>query len=273
MIPTSVLTHLTRVPGVRNLWRKYQWGRFETRVRFGICRRPHYAYGVHRAALLAKSLGLKSISVFEFGVAGGNGLLALESLAQEVSRLVGIHIATYGFDTGTGMPPPKGYRDLPYIWEEGFYKMEPEKLRERLTTAKLVLGDVRETIPALMNVVGFEPVGFIAFDLDYYSSTKDAFQVFVENPETRLPRVYSYFDDIYWPEAACHNPYIGELAAIREFNEEYEFLKLCPINMLEWMLPYQSAWQEQIYVMHDFHHPLYSVNITPKDASHTQLPL
>jgi hypothetical protein len=201
MIPTSVLTHLTRVPGVRNLWRKYQWGRFETRVRFGICRRPHYAYGVHRAALLAKSLGLKSISVFEFGVAGGNGLLALESLAQEVSRLVGIHIATYGFDTGTGMPPPKGYRDLPYIWEEGFYKMEPEKLRERLTTAKLVLGDVRETIPALMNVVGFEPVGFIAFDLDYYSSTKDAFQVFVENPETRLPRVYSYFDDIYWPEA------------------------------------------------------------------------
>jgi hypothetical protein len=26
-------------------------------------------------------------------------------------------------------------------------------------------------------------------------------------------------------------------------------------------------------VMHDFHHPLYSVNITPKDASHTQLPL
>ena len=127
--------------------------------------------------------------------------------------------------------------------------------------------------PCSLNVVGFEPVGFIAFDLDYYSSTKDAFQVFVENPETRLPRVYSYFDDIYWPEPACHNPYIGELAAIREFNEEYEFLKLCPINMLEWMLPYQSAWQEQIYVMHDFHHPLYSVNITPKDASHTQLPL
>ncbi len=40
----------------------------------------------------------------------------------------------------------------------------------------------------------------LAFDLDYYSSTKTALQLFEGGPESRLPRVYCYFDDIMWPE-------------------------------------------------------------------------
>jgi hypothetical protein len=60
------------------------------------------------------------------------------------------------------------------------------------------------------------PVGFVAFDLDYYSSTTVAFRVFEKE---HLPRVHCYFDDTIWPESAYHNEYIGELCAIREFNE------------------------------------------------------
>ena len=51
------------------------------------------------------------------------------------------------------------------------------------------------------------PIGFIAFDIDYYSSTVQSFRIFAAGPESRLPRVYCYFDDLVWPEEACHNDY------------------------------------------------------------------
>ena len=40
--------------------------------------RPHYTWGLLHSAYLARSLGLPRISTIEFGVAGGNGLIALE---------------------------------------------------------------------------------------------------------------------------------------------------------------------------------------------------
>ena len=70
-----------------------------------VCR-PHYTWGVLHAAHLAKVLGIKRISVIEFGVAGGNGLVSLENIAQEVERLLGVGIDVYGFDTGVGLPKP-----------------------------------------------------------------------------------------------------------------------------------------------------------------------
>src|SRR6187549_2659720 len=39
---------------------------------------PQYTWGVLQAAHLATTLGIRRISVIEFGVAGGNGLVALE---------------------------------------------------------------------------------------------------------------------------------------------------------------------------------------------------
>ena len=43
------------------------------------------------------------------------------------------------------LPPPEDYRDLPYYWKSGQYRMEVDKLRQRLRSAKLILGDVRKT--------------------------------------------------------------------------------------------------------------------------------
>jgi hypothetical protein len=273
VLSDRVLPRLARVPGVRSLWSRFPVGQLSTRIRYGISARPMYAYGVYRAASMAKQLGLGSITAIEFGVAGGRGLLALEDIADEVARDLNIEISVLGFDSATGMPGATDYRDLPYVWEKGFYQMDEALLRSKLRHARLVLGNVAETIPRFLDDAGVPPIGFVAFDLDYYSSTRDAFGIFGGKPESRLPRTWCSFDDIMWPETACHNEFVGELCAIREYNEQHEKLKLCPIHMLAHMQPIPAAWHKQIYVHHDFLHPLYCVNLTPHTVQYTQKPL
>jgi hypothetical protein len=196
----------------------------------------------------------------EFGVAGGDGLVALESLSKEIAAFFGINIDVFGFDTGEGMPMPTDYRDLPHVWSKGFYRMDKERLRKRLNVnTRLFIGDVGETVHKLVEARC--PLGFVAFDMDYYSSTKEALRAFDLPQFTRLPRIYCYFDDILYPELACHNHWIGELCAIREFNDEHSDKKLGALNLLRWLRPRPEPWNDQIYVLHDFHHPLYSVHI------------
>jgi hypothetical protein len=268
-----MIRHLTRIPGVRRLWAKIPIGSVALRTEYDVWDRPHYAYGVYTAAQLARSLGLPSLSVIEFGVAGGDGLLALEHIADRVGQNLGIRIAVFGFDTGEGMPPPVDYRDLPHVWQAGFYSMDQRKLRSRLTSAELVLGDVAATVPELVSRPGLPPVGFVAFDLDYYSSTKCAFKIFDGPPSSHLPRTYCYFDDIVWPEHACYNEYTGELCAIREFNAENDRRKIGKLSNLAWMRRHPALWNEQIYVSHDFDHPLYCRLVTPSGDMHRELRL
>jgi hypothetical protein len=147
MIPENLVRRLTQIPGARTIWHNFPVGTVERRVRFGIWPRLHYAFGVYAAADEAKRLGLKAISVFELGVAGGRGLLALESIAAEIGAAMGIEISVFGFDSGEGMPSPAGYRDIPYIRDQGFYKMDADALRSRLKSARLILGSVAQTIP------------------------------------------------------------------------------------------------------------------------------
>jgi len=260
-----LLTRVIQIPGIRRLWVRFPFGSVPTRVRYDVWDRPNYAYGVNSAAELACKLGLPGITVIEFGVAGGNGLISLERIAAIVGQHFGIKISVFGFDTGEGMPASVDYRDLPYVWSRGFYRMDRAGLESKLTSAKLVIGKVEET---LTSFVAPYPIGFIAFDLDYYSSTKSAFRAFEAD---HLPRVYCYFDDTIWPESACHNDYTGELCAIREFNMEHIDTKICQIHGLAHTQPRKAGWNEAIYVFHDFKHPLYCVNLTPKE--HSQIPL
>jgi hypothetical protein len=269
MLSERILNRLIQIPGIRTLWTKVPVGSVERRVRFGAFPRPHYAYGIYYAADLAKRLGIPSISVIELGVAYGAGLLAMESISGVVANDLGVAIHVAGFDTGQGMPAPTDYRDLPHVWGEGFYAMQEEKLRARLSlTTELVIGGVADVVhrwnaPA--------PIGFVAFDLDYYSSTKAALSLF-EASEHRphLPRVYCYFDDIIEPARACYNEHVGELLAIREFNDAHASLKVCPIHLLRHTLPYRAPWCDAMYVLHDFHHPLYCRNITGSKEASTQ---
>jgi hypothetical protein len=201
---------------VRFAQRRSPFASFLSRLEWDAVDRPHYGYGLHQAARQADALGMSTISAFELGVAGGNGLITLESLAAEVTAVTGVQIEVYGFDAGGGMPNPVDYRDLPYVWQPGFFAMDADALRARLQRARLVLGDVRETIPTFVERGTFAPVGFISFDLDYHSSTVHAFELLDVPPELRLPRVLCYFDDVIGDDWELHSPYTGELAAIAD---------------------------------------------------------
>ena len=218
--------------------------------------RPHFVWGVLQSAHLAKAIGIERISVIEFGVAGGNGLLSLEKAAQKVEPIFGIRIDVYGFDTGAGLPQPVDYRDLPNLWTEAAFPMDFAKLNKRLTKAKLVVGLVGETITQFIRSKP-APVGFISFDLDYYSSTMDAFKLFEGDQAVLLPRIHCYFDDIM---GFSFSEYNGERLAIEDFNAGHDMKKISPIYGLKYFLPppyNQEVWSEMFYMAHIFDHPLY----------------
>ncbi len=234
------------------------------KVAYDALERPNYAYGVLRAAEQAKALGINHISAIEFGCAGGNGLLALEHIAEEVTRATGVNVDVYGFDIGEGLPKPLDYRDLPYAWKSEQFKMDIPKLKSRLRFARLVIGDVKDTVTEFCRRDDIAPIGFISFDLDYYTSTIAAFEIFGCRNRYLLPRLYCYFDDCIGPDNELHSRFTGELLAIDEFNEREEMKKIAPINGLSHKRIIPAVWNDSMYVAHIFEHPLYCQYIDPQ---------
>jgi hypothetical protein len=218
--------------------------------------RPSYTWGLMHAALLAKALDIDRVAAIEFGVAGGNGLVALERAALKLERAVGVGIDVHGFDTGRGLPRPTDYRDMPNLYTESTYKMDVGRLRARLERATLHLGLVADTVTKFLATAP-PPIGFISFDLDYYSSTVAAFAVLGADHARVLPRVHCYFDDIMG--LTC-SEFTGERLAIAEFNETHADRKIALIPGLRYFLapPFaQQQWSEMMYLAHFFDHPLY----------------
>ncbi len=236
---------------------------FTEKLRYDALPRANYAYGTYYAALQARALNIPKISTIEFGVAGGSGLVELENIAFEVEKETGVVVDVYGFDTGSGMPQPKDYRDMPYVWQPGFFKMDVAALQARLKKAQLVLGDVEETIGEFVKEKP-APIGFISFDLDYYYSTVEALKLCEQDSEFFLPRVYCYLDDIIGDDFEIHNHFTGELLAIDEFNQRHEKRKIDKINALRYKRMLWSPWVEQMYVFHIFDHPHYCTYVNPK---------
>ena len=271
----NLLGHLTRIPSFLGLWLRCfpKLGSLETRVKYGVFQYPQYAYGAYWSACLASRLGIPRITVAELGVAGGRGLLALEALSEEIESVLGVQVDVVGFDTGEGLPKPADYRDLPHIWAEGSYRMDQEALRPRLRRAQLILGDVGQTIPQWLDSGIRAPLGFVAIDLDYYSSTKSALAIFRGLESSHLPRVHCFFDDVAANDLGCMSQFVGELLAIREFNEESEDRKIARIELLRANRTRWEDWQDMMYVFHDFRHAQYTTRISSKGPRHTQLPL
>src|SRR5215207_985617 len=74
----------TRIHLLRLLDRAFDVLSYEHKLLYNTLDRPHYGYGLLKAAELARRLGYARISAIEFGVAGGNGLLSLERHAARV---------------------------------------------------------------------------------------------------------------------------------------------------------------------------------------------
>lgn len=246
---------------------------YELRCALDFYPRPHYAYGVQQAVELASRLGIDRISVVEFGVAGGAGLVELSRQAELAKRATGVEVDVYGFDTGQGLPRPTDHRDLPYIWREGEFSMDIAALQKRLPEARLILGNLSDTAPQFLDNEQPAPIGFVAIDLDFYSSTAAALTIFSGDHKHFLPRVFFYFDDLVGDDdQILHNEYVGELAAVREFNDATDTAKLAPINGLRHKRAVPAPWNDSFYALHRFDHPDYGSYVGPVDRE-TQLPL
>ena len=217
---------------------------------------PSYTWALLHTGHVAKTLGMRRISAIEFGVAGGNGLLALENAAELVKQKMGIEVDVYGFDTGVGLPRPLDYRDLPNLYPEGEYRMDVDKLKKRLKHARLVLGLVEETVPKFL-LSHPAPIGFMSIDVDYYTSTVEILKVLECGQNLLMPRIHCYFDDIL---GMTFSEYTGERLAIAEFNNSHQMRKISPLFGLKHFLrePYSNQpWCEQMYMAHIFDHDLY----------------
>ena len=225
---------------------------------FNAIERPHYAYCMLGAARLANRLGIDRISAIEFGVAGGNGLKFMCDFAGEVRRATGVTVDCIGFDSGKGMPEPRGREDLPYWFKAEQYRMDVPALKARVPEAKLILGEISDTIVGFAERERPAPIGAIMNDVDYYSSTMATLGLLKQakrNPESFLPRLFMYFDDIIGSEIEMYGPFNGQLAAIETFNTEQQD---CKIHLNQNLLPLNHiTFRYQIYYAHLFEHPDY----------------
>lgn len=215
--------------------------------------RGNYAWCVLHAASVARHLGVQRISALEFGVAGGNGLVALERAAEHASG-DGVEVEVHGFDTGQGLPAPADHRDTPYVHAAGHFPMDEAALRARLSRAQLHLGLVRDTLASWASDA---PVGFVALDLDYYSSTVDALALFELPAERLMPRVMVYVDDAHgYPWGDTNGP----RAAIREFNDR-STRALDHLYGMRHLVPraaFDHRWPEALWLAHVYDHPRYA---------------
>lgn len=231
------------------------FGSFRMKVAWDLVVRQQYAFGALEAADIAKACGLSAVTLIEIGVASGGGLINLAVIAERVSKETGIRCEVHGFDSGVGMPAPVDYRDHPDLYTQGDFTMNAEALRAILPAGcELHLGPLRATIPRFLERVGpAAPIGFVALDVDYWSSTVQALELFQGKPEQYLPRTVVYVDDI---ALDGHNSAAGASLAISEFNQAMSRRRLERHAFLENRRIFRRpAWIKQTMFLHVLDHP------------------
>jgi hypothetical protein len=241
---------------------------FSYQDRLSICAvdRPHYGHCLFEAAKLASRLNYPRISAIEFGCGGGNGLLSAEMHIAEVEKLFPVRFELYGFDSGKGLPPSKDYRDFPYYFNSGQFKMDIGQLSSKLKRAKIVIGNVRDTSQTFFEEYNPAPIGCIFHDLDYYSSTIDSFNILEGGNSYLLPRVFMYFDDTIGDNTWLTSEFTGELLAIREYNSANSKKKIAANRAMRAIYA-DHLWAQQIYIYHDFEHPRYNDFVADEEQS------
>jgi hypothetical protein len=89
----------------------------------------------------------------------------------------------------------------------------------------------------------------VSFDLDLYSSTRDALKLFRAEGKKMLWHVPLYFDDI---DFLFNHKFAGELLAIDEFNETNSQVKIDRWYGVRSGRPFpERSFLEKLYVAHD----------------------
>lgn len=239
---------------VTRVWTRL-FGDILAKERYGVLHRGNYAYGLARAARVARFFGHKTVTACEFGVAHGAGLLAMVSLAEQLGPALGVTYRIVGFDTGGGLPEIQGHKDHPELWSAGDFSMGD---RDGLVAAvggraELVFGDIERTVDGFRDTLTPEaPLGFVSIDVDIYSGSRSALRCLTGAPDRYLPAVSMYFDDVSFFFA---NRWCGELASIEEFNAEQPARKIDLDRSLPGRRPVKdAAWYPNMYVCHVLDH-------------------
>ncbi len=185
-----------------------------------------YSLSLLMGSMEAVCCGHNRLTAVEMGVAAGAGLLSLCNAAALFRAELGVDIQVIGFDNATGLPPPLDFRDHPELWSRGEFLMpDPDILRAKLPDfARLVIGDIADTVETARDNLVTHPLGFMSVDVDYYSSTLSCLRLLEFQSECYLPAVPMYFDDL---EAFITNSeWSGEPLAIAEFNAGHTSRKL-----------------------------------------------
>lgn len=241
------------------------FGSYRQKCNFDLILRRHHAYCLLDAADNAISEGKDRVTIIEFGVATGAGLINLQKIAKNITASTGVSFDIYGFDTGEGMPAPESFKDHPELYQKGDFPMDFKSLHAALdSNTKLILGPIENTIPKFLKQ-DFQscPIAFISIDVDYYSSTVQALNILSMKPNQYLSKVSLYLDDL---EDMSHNSWCGELAAVNEFSEKNEFRKIEKHSFLRGYRIFKNArWIDHIFYAHILDHPLRSIeNINNK---------
>ena len=81
------------------------FGHFRQKEKIGLLQpRPSYAYGMLKAADIAKWQGKSAVTVCEFGVSMGTGFMAMIELKGLIEKETGVEVRVVGFDHGEGLP-------------------------------------------------------------------------------------------------------------------------------------------------------------------------
>jgi hypothetical protein len=248
------------------------FGSYRSKISFDLITRQQYAYGVLRAADLAKAAGLSKVTMVEFGVAEGTGLINLCTIAKKVSAATGIDFEIVGFDTGAGMPPARDYRDHPDLYQKGDFPMKGREALQKVlpSNARIIFGQLSDTVPAFIESLSPRtPLGFVIIDVDYYSSATMAFRLLAHpDPNKYLPLATVYVDNVLAPS---HNDWCGELLAVRDFNDNQPRRKLARDGFIRSRRIFKNAiWLDQMFLLHMFDHPLMqpetAVRRTPEEC-------
>lgn len=235
--------------------------RAERKHRRGLLPYPAYLYGLLSAARTARATSARAFTAVEFGVAGGNGLRALEDYADRVGGQYDITITVVGLDSGAGLLEPTDARDCGFALGRGDFAMDRPKLEPLLRHAELILGPVEDTVGPFMDRVAsgdLPPLGFVAHDLDVFTGTLAALDAIPADPHCLLPRIAMYFDDL---SGYPYTDQTGERAAITAFNDKNANRRIGQIENLEQTLGGTARWQNwprHFCTMNIFDHPAYN---------------
>lgn len=206
---------------------------FRQKVLFYQVRRRQNAFGMLQAADIAMQYGYSEVTIVEFGVASGGGIMNMYDISKYVEKETGIAFKIYGFDSGVGLYKPVDYRDHPEAFTEGDYPLIDKDLLAQNTdgSVELIIGNVQKTVPGFVEKLSPDaPLAFFSVDVDYYSFAAGCLKILMGDPECYLPHFWCYFDDI---ALASANHWCDELLAIEEFNHANKLRKIDKSDMLK----------------------------------------